>query len=424
LPTNNSTSAPARKPQERDVSGVAAYWAWRGSEVAARLERAAVGQSSAVAWGMAWRMARCAEEQNLWTARGLLNQDGEPFDGVGNLWSCGHRLCPSCCAAIARESRRQAREAISYLKTLLDAQTRWRWRFRSLVLTMPLMVGADVSEAIERINAAFSKLTNRMFWKSRLVGGVKSVEFTVRPDGYHAHIHLLVLSDFIPVDAQTEAKWKGYSKKHGLAPGNLRAELAHCLRAVGAQMEGEPVVAVYDVRRQGQRARGDNTISLEAALQETCKYVTKSESWDKIPDAQLVKVAEVARWRRMFELLGKARLSKREVPATDNERFEVEVAHDAEAAEPSLVHTPPLSNGDGVRGGRVETWRVMLTVKNFSEWCADMERRIERAREFRRDQLAWKYPCADFKTLDGESFGVKAQLCVLSDSSGETVQAA
>jgi plasmid rolling circle replication initiator protein Rep len=377
-----------RKQENRDVSGVASYWSARGEEVAQRLQRAAEGQNSLVACATAGLLARCAEERNIWTGRGLLNQEGVPFEGVGTLWQCGLRLCPSCCAAMARASRRKAREAISYLKTLLTNQTRWRWRFRSLVLTMPLMRGADVTDAIARINDGFRRLTNREFWKSRVVGGIKSVEFTVRIVGYHAHIHLLILSDFLPVDAQTEAKWQGYTKRHNLASGNLASELGHCLRAAGAVLDGDPNVAVYDVLRQGQRRHGDNTISLERALQETCKYLTKSESWDAIPDDQLVKIAEVERWPRMFELLGKARLSKRE-----------------ERNPSSLVHTHPLING----GVRAASWRELLETTDLEEWNALMTRRIDRAREFRRDQLAWRHPEALFKTLDGAEFGLRVK---------------
>jgi hypothetical protein len=279
------------------------------------------------------------------------------------------------------------------------------------------MRGADVEVAISRINDAFRRLTNRKFWKSRVRGGVKGVEFTVRPDGYHAHIHLLVLSEFLPINAERERESRN-------ASGNLQAEMQHCLRAAGAHVNGELALAVCDVRRQHERKTGES-VTLEKAVLETTKYLTKTESWDEIADGELVKVAEVARWPRMFELLGQARPSKRENSISDEYNFELSDVDDAEAARKedadkaeaerkaesaTLVHTPPLTNGE-TDEKREPTWRAKLAVvtdlASWQAWEREMDDIISRAQRFRRTQLALKFPCASFSTLSGEKWSVE-----------------
>jgi hypothetical protein len=303
----------------------------------------------------------------------------------------------------ARESRRDARAAIDRLNVIFDKKKQFKagLRWRSLVLTMPLMKGADVTDSIKRINDAFRRLTNRPFWKALVCGGIKSVEFTVRPDGFHVHIHLLVLSKFMPVNAERENQSRTQS-------GNLQAEMKHCLKAAGAFVNGLPVVAIYDVKRQGERHHNDQSISLEKALLETCKYLTKSESWDEIPDHQLIKVAEVKRWPRMFEILGRARCAsdKEAKLEVEPEPREMESTSD-ERAKHTLVHTPPLSNGQGAKQSNVargESWRVLLDCVPFDDWKQLMDGRITRAQKFRVEQLVEKFPVASFRTLDGNDF--------------------
>jgi len=350
------------------------------------------------------RLRECASSANVWIGRDLHREDdGELYNGVGTLYACGSRLCPSCCAALARSSRRRARSAVVRL-----GRGDWNRRWRSLVLTMPLMRGADVTDAIGRINDSFRRLTNRSFWKTRVVGGIKSVEFTVRPDGYHVHIHLLVLSDYIPVNQEKEQQMCGYMERRKLAPGNLQAEMKHCLRLSGAEISGDLVLAVYDAKRQGERAKGEG-ITLESALQETCKYLTKSESWDKISDSQIVKIAEVERWPRMFELLGAARIKRDEVDAMG---VEPEVERDVHGGT-SLVHTHGLSNDEvargepvlgmvGLPGARAPSLRSLSVALDRSAWLQILSLRVSAMRAYRKAMLARRYPYAIFNSLAGD----------------------
>jgi hypothetical protein len=200
------------------------------------------------------------------------------------------------------------------------------------------------------------------------------------------------LSEFLPINAKHESR---------NAAGNLQAEMSHCLRAAGAEVDGELALSIYDVRRQYERKAGES-VTLEKAVQETTKYLTKSESWDKIPDSQLVKVAEVERWPRMFELLGKARL----VQTDEQQAASIEESESATVSGATLVHTPCLSNGDESED-RAPTWRQMLAVMDLPQWKRAMDSFIRRAQRFRRTQLALKFPYATFETLSGEEWSIE-----------------
>lgn len=370
---------------QRKIEDIAEYRSHRGQEISERLLSAAMENGSVVASAVAFRLKQCADRANLFIGSDMHKND-ECFDAAGNLFACGSRLCDSCNANYSRETRRKARVAIQKLGSG-DYFLRWR----SLVLTMPLMRGADVITAIDKINAAFRKLTNRKFWKTRVKGGIKSVEFTVRPDSYHVHIHLLVLSEHLPVNEENQRRFSRLAARRKLFSGNLSDELAYCLRAVGAALNGSPVCAVFDVRNRNRKAAGNKEVSLEKALQETCKYLTKSESWDKIPDSSLVEIAEIPRWRRMFEVLGDSRSDR-----GDNITEET----DGDDSETSLVHTKTLSAGE-----KSATWRELLNDLSFHQWKREMLRRIRLIRVFRMSQLSDTFEFASFRLLSGDKFG-------------------
>lgn len=402
---NSSTLAADPRQPKPDTSTdkireVAVYRSKRGESIAERLST--ISDNSVTAKAVGYRLAQCAATENQWLGNDLHTSDGELFTATGNLFACGSRLCPTCTANLSRQNRRRAREIIQRLGNG-DYNVRWR----SLVLTMPLMKGVSVVSAIEKINEAFARMTNRKFWKSRVKGGIKSVEFTVRPDGYHVHIHLLILSEHIPVNAEIQRRFSRLTTKRRLFSGNLQSELAHCLKASGIALDGLPVCAVYDVRNRNIKARGNVEVSLEKALQETAKYLTASDSWDKIPDSSLIEIAEIKRWNRMFEVLGNGRNGKnsdstRENPDSTRENPDsIGEKSETETEQTSLVHKQTLSNGE-----RLISWRQLLNIHDFETWKRQIQARINRVRAFRKSNLGSRFGFAHFQLLSGESFGL------------------
>jgi hypothetical protein len=420
----------------RDVVGVARGRSAYGLEVSDRLEHEARARGSLVAVAQAARIRRCGDAGNIWTGNDLHREDtGEMYQATGNLWACGSKLCASCAAREAGKSRRAARAGVERL-TVFQSFT---CRFLGVTLTMPNDASRSAVDGINLINRAFRLLVNRQFWKSRVKGGIKGVEFTVTTKGKHVHIHALVMSDFMPVNPEKEQERREFIERRKLAAetsGNLNDEWRYCLLAVGIAAPETVFVGVQDARRRKDKETGKVYYApLEKAVQETTKYLTKSESWLKVAGSDLVEMAEVERWPRMFELLGAAREIKL-----------IEAGMDGNAAA-CLVHTQSLSAGDlaGISQGgeeeeressearsaergrrpeagggceaikalsykssitRVPKWRELIKTMAFDEWLKLLDRQVRNAQKFRQAMLAKKYFCASFRTLAGDEFGV------------------
>jgi hypothetical protein len=117
-------------------------------------------------------------------------------------------------------------------------------------------------------------------------------------DGYHVHMHLMVLCGWV--------NWR-----------SLREEWTDCLLTAWREsgidrrsINTADGLAVCHVTPVTDRRANHKTISLEAAISEVAKYVTKSDSWLRIPKEQLDEIASVTKWPRMFELLGDCRDKK------------------------------------------------------------------------------------------------------------------
>jgi hypothetical protein len=384
LPSENSDFN--RKSTPRTVDGVARYRSKRGEAIARRLSIAAHACGSPVALGMADMMRECSAPSNLWTASDLHNPDGEAFDGVGTLAACGSRLCPSCSADLRRRSRRRARMALA------DFTLRSGELFRFVTLTMPTVPDASLIDTLRVIQRAWSLLRKRKFWMTCVRGGIKGVEFTVTAIGYHAHLHLLVAS-----------KWIEHAR--------LRSEWTECLRAAWSEQALDIVFntpsgeAIVDVRLIRAKHRGSSrvAVSVENALQEVSKYVTKSESWDAVPDAHLVEIAEVKRWQRLFEVFGEMRA-----------RVGAEAEAEPERATAS-VHTPDVSDGAQLRipfpeqprkrrNARAPTLRTLMVTLERPAWLKILAARFSERREHRRTSLTQLYPYARFRSLSGDAF--------------------
>ncbi len=381
----------------------------QGQKIAARLTGVAPEHSIAAA--KAFRIAKCAESRNIFIADNLLNKDGKFFKGTGNRFACNERLCTNCAAKMARESRKKGRRAVTKIDRIFDKKAKQilGLRWRSVLLTQPLMKGSDPIAATERIQRAFGLLIDRTFWKSRVKGGIKGVEFTVRTtgdvlNGFHVHIHLLLLSKFIAVDADKAKQFERHLKKFNLSAKTLQGEWRYCLNKAGASQDSRLsykrlVVSVMDTKNHSERIRGDKTN--ESAILETAAYMCKFESWKEISDKDLLRIAEIERWGRMFEVLGAGRESYVESKEIEDVAIFVFILR-------SLVPKPNLKSGNNescsksLDNAKKFTWRTRFKSMTFDAWKRWQELEIEKQQAFRRRQLALMNPLATFMTLDGE----------------------
>jgi hypothetical protein len=263
------------------------------------------------------------------------------------------------------------------------------WRF--VTLTAPTCA-LPLLDVLRIYQAAWALLRKRSMWRGLVVAAVKGVEFTVNAAGYHVHIHTLALSKWIPRDELRREWTECISKAFEQAGQVMPAITTHdglCLCDVRL---------VRSKRVEGWRERG--SIGLDDAVNECVKYLTKSESWDKVPALHLVEVAAVKRWPRMFEILGAARGASSPAPAGE-----------------TFLDTQSLSDGqvdnisveDGERA-RPPTILDLVDLMTPHEWLEKFLSRQERYRRWRRLQLIERYTCAEFITLSGDLFNYASYL--------------
>jgi hypothetical protein len=400
-PNYQSNAHYTRSPAERSY-----YRREKGESVAAILETAAMAAGDAVALGLAARISECSSKYNHFLADDLNTADGECFNGFGNLYGCGSKLCHSCVDKAAKLNRKKAREAIEqtrllrreYLPHGAKDYVIEQERHRFVTLTMP-KVSLSCTETIKLLAHAWDLFRKLDFTKNYFGGYVKSIEFTVRSDdSYHAHIHLLAICFYLP-EKQLKRLWRRCLQTAFAASGlDWKCETK----------DNSPVVNIKLVD------------SIENALNEVCKYVTKSESWEKIPAAHLLEVASVKRWGRMFELAGRLKSSAKLI----KERKEVVKQMRAEsregAADLNYLDTKYLTDGEDSAEIsesysdsqqkleakpklkiKRESWREIIRAKGVETYKKILKRQVEAMRRVRQIQLIEKFPLATFRDLAG-----------------------
>jgi predicted RNA-binding Zn-ribbon protein involved in translation (DUF1610 family) len=112
---------------------------------------------------------------------------------------CRERFCPTC--APYRSSR--ARKRIKWV--LSQVQTRGETRLRLVTLTIRSQ--KDVATMCTRLLRSFRTLRNRRAWKKHCSGGIYVIEITKSPEGWHAHIHAIVVGTYFP-QREISQQWR------------------------------------------------------------------------------------------------------------------------------------------------------------------------------------------------------------------------
>jgi hypothetical protein len=364
-----------------------AYYRREKSEnVSDVLKAAAVAVGDETALALAERMRQCSLKSNHYLAEDLTDANGECFDGFGNLWGCGSKLCHSCVTRAASRNRRLAREVLEntklirrkYFCYLKKKSVTEQEKYRFVTLTMP-KVNLSCIETLNLLRRAWELFRKLDFTKNYFSGFVKSTEFTVRNDKtYHAHLHLLAVSVFIP---------EKLIKKYWL----------NCVRTAfnesGVKFKANAVVVNLK-----------KVDSIDAALNEICKYLTKSESWSAVPKAHLLEVANVARFPRMFEMTGRLKKTAQRIKA--QKLFEKQLRAETKNA-PNMGADYLDKNGvtDGnnpkVSSVRREHWRDLVPKIGYKRYAVELEAQVTAAVRVRQEILTKKYPLATFKDLTG-----------------------
>lgn len=330
------------KIEKREAAAIAISTALR--DVAKRLTFFDRNEVSA----LADRIRFCNDRTNQFIASDSINYTtGELYDSHGTFWSCGSKLCPSCLAKRSRESRKRLRQA-------LDAQRPGkgeRFLFVTLTIKNPKL---RLLATREIVNRAWTLFRKRKLCVDLVRGGCKSEEFTLTTNGFHYHLHLLI-----------KAKWFMFNE--------FRRVWTEC---VAIAFEEANLRLEVDTKDGLLIVNFKNLTDREKAIQEVCKYITKSDSWIKMQPENLAEVALVKRWNRMFELFG---------------------TFSGHAERETYVHTRPLSDGD--QPAKTEYWRDAVQNEGPEKYSERLSEEIARCREARIRQILQKNP--DCELFDG-----------------------
>lgn len=353
---------------------------------------------------------------------GILDGERCQFEGSGALWAPSLRLDPNWMEVFRRRSRKTAREAIKRVMGSLHPKEHfarkrklnWRLSWKLMTLTMPHVEEATTEREVRRLNDAFRRLGKMESW-GQIHAGVKGVEDAITPDGPHVHAHVLALSRFLDTGRLRREWWMALNK----------ATLKEYGHGIALMPAGLPFIDIREVRKRG----GGETVSTDDALNEVTKYVTKpsdltqpDENGRTISRDVVLELCEVARWPRMFELLGAARKPappKAEaqldtscisaVSRDGRKAFRVSLGMLEEAIEGTESWlTESLEPEERVkppdRPRRPPTWRELMDTETLSAWLRLISGRTKRGRRFRLNWVLEHNPGAMIATMDGKVY--------------------
>lgn len=279
------------------------------------------------------RITACNDHENI----AVIRQPGATH--VTRLWRCGSKLCSDCLSRQSLKSRRLLTNAVAAQK-LRPGE---RYYFATFTIKNPHLSLLETRSIVARAWTLFRK---RSVCVALIRGGSKSEEFTVTPNGFHYHLHCMFLSKF-------------------LFFSEIRRTWTDCVRIAFAEHDRELEVATSDgllwvVIKQ--------VVPNDACIRELCKYVTKSDSWTKLPTSSLVEIAQVRRWNRMFELFGSFRTTQPREP---------------------IVHTESLS--DGEHRASHSYWRDIVDRHGFLYYEIHLDEQLDQCRKRRLRSLQQQF---------------------------------
>jgi hypothetical protein len=303
----------------------------------------------------AHRIRQCNSSGNLWVASDLHNSFGEAFDGSGRFWTCGSKLCSDCLAKTSRRNRKMLSAIIEAQRMMVGEH------YHFLTLTMPNN-GLPLLEARQIMNYAWTLFRKKEWFKETFSGGCKSEEFTLTKRGYHYHMHCIVRGRFVI-----------YSSLRHFWTEALRVAFERCGKDLSIATSDS--MAIANIQRIG---------SISEAIKEVAKYITKASSWRRLKPSDLLDVARIERWPRMFEFFGSFRnLTGVAVPEDDDRPI-----------DKTILDTKCLSDGESVRG-----WRSQCRSIGVAKYLVYLARQIIEQRQFRMEQLKFHYKAATFHRL-------------------------
>jgi hypothetical protein len=292
-------------------------------------------------------------------------------------------------------------------------------------IALPLI--AEIKQmAWKRFSALETRKDKKKNWFQKTIrGGFKNAEFThTENDSYHYHLHSSVVAKssiqrdkFYEIRRHWTKCLEFAFKKFGV-DFECKTGNKNFIPALYSFLLSKPKMSLFLNVRETAKFFGLANVYVEKVdwtnrektILELCKYVTKNESWSKIPLDQLENIVAVPRFWRMFESFGCCRETARKMnenPLTTPANADYEsVNQSANVNEGAYLDKNNLINRqrfERVKQKRV-AWRKRVKEIPFCEYRMELNDEICEVQRFRKFQLQRKFEFARFQTLDGEIF--------------------
>lgn len=154
------------------------------------------------------RLCECA--LRLWFADRADLETGEEVLKLAKAEFCRIRHCPIC------QSRLSMRWIAKFHQIMPEIVEKYEnTQFILLTLTVPNCEVTELKETIKEMNTAWNRMTNRAFFKKKILGFIRATEVTRNPINNTAHPHFHVLlhvrnSYFNGRNLVTRDQWRQY----------------------------------------------------------------------------------------------------------------------------------------------------------------------------------------------------------------------
>lgn len=306
------------------------------------------------------RIFYCNAHENNWIGENLYNRESdEHFDGFGRYWHCSSKLCSYCQRLNARRNRNALRYALGEQRLLVGQH------YRFITFTLPNL-GLKIPPTREVIDYAWSLLRKRLFFVRSVVGGAKAEEFTRTRNGYHYHLHVLAITNAI-------------------SAGLLRAEWTDCVKKAFKKFNHDFQCPTSD----GLLFVNIKIVhDLKQVANEVCKYITKADSWKKMPIEDLLEIALVRKWSRMFDLFGSFR-NIADKPKRNPKK------------DPNDGGDPRDLFGDDPEPEEARiNWRSLVQTMPLDKYLQRLKAEVDATIARRSSLLQLKFPFAIIRSLD------------------------
>lgn len=340
------------------------------ADVALTLRLAANKQSKPIRnqlFALAGRIQLCNHPSNSWFVQAAYpRENGKPADAVGRHWRCGSKLCPSCLARQSQLTRIKLRDALK--KQLPNSG---RYHFITFTIPNPDL---PLLETRSIVNYAWTLFRKRSLCASLIRGGVKSEEFTVTKNGFHYHLHCIFKTDDYIFYNEIRRNWTDCVETSFAAHGRVqmwqesKATRQKAIDKWNAEHPHEKQILHNYIKTDCRQIH-----PTERSVQEVCKYVTKCDSWSKMNRSDLIEIALIARWCRMFELFG---CFAERTPSKDS------------GTKRAVVHTGSLSDG---ASPSISYWRTQIEQIDAEVYLLDLETKIETQIQFGLRNLYYQF---------------------------------